>query len=118
MADSVTEAQSYDEGRAGVAPAIFNCPGQKVGVVRNVVTLWTTTTVTAIAILLVFSNMLSIILIAVFCLCVCVIAISKISGIGGDSTTLLAPTWRASLGSIVKKLVVFLVQYLINWSSS
>ena len=48
----------------------------------------------------------SIILIAVFCVCVCVCAcvrvsvISEIEGMGGRSSTLLAPTWRASPGEL------------------
>ena len=33
-------------------------------------------------------------------LCVCVFVISEISGTGGRSATLLAPTWRASPGEL------------------
>ena len=47
----------------------------------------------------------SIILIAVFCVCVCVFVISEISGTGGCSATLLAPTWRASPGELQRLLL-------------
>ena len=41
------------------------------------------------------------------CMCVCVrvFVTSKISGTGGDSATLLAPTWRASPGKLQQLLL-------------
>ena len=49
------------------------------------------------------------ILIAVFCVCVCVCVcvsvISEIPETGGHSATLLAPTWKASLGKLQRLLL-------------
>ena len=41
----------------------------------------------------------------ILCVCVCVFVISEILGTGSHNATLLAPTWRASLGELQQLLL-------------